>query len=287
MAVSPAQCVPLVIACATMPTVPGPRAYHRAVPERRWPALRDRLIVLTGADLRSRYGRGGWRLVKWLVDPFALVGVYLLLVSFIFYRRPEAAGLSIACAIIPFQLVTMTVANSLDAVRSRRAILANMYFPRTLLPLATVLTEALGFAASLILLVLLMAVYGVAPTLSLLWLPVVLAVTLVLGVAVAFPVTLIGVWAPDLRGLMLSLVRAAFFLAPGLVTLAKISGRTNDLVRLNPLTGLFEGMRHAVLYGSTPPAWTLLYPLAAAALLLAVFVPVYRREQAHFAKVVE
>lgn len=260
-----------------MPTVGAPQAA----------SARDRLVVLTASDLRARYGRGGWQLFKWLVDPFALVGVYLLLVSFIFYRRPEAGGLSIACAIIPYQLITMSVANSLDSVRTRRAIVANMRFPRMLLPIATVLTEGIGFAASLVLLGLLMAVYGVAPTASLLWLPLVLALTLIVGVAVAYPTTLIGVWAPDLRGILLSLVRAAFFLAPGLVTLDAIDGRTQDLVRLNPLTGIFEAMRHAVLYGTTPPAWTLLYPLAFAALLLAIFLPVYRREQAHFAKVLE
>lgn len=249
--------------------------------------VRDQLLALTSSDLRARYGRGGWRLFKWLIDPFALVGVYLLLVSFIFYRRPEAGGLSIACAIIPYQLITMAVANSLDAVRARRAIVANMRFSRSLLPVATVLTEGIGFSASLVLLILLMAIYGIAPTPSILWLPVVLAETLILGVAIAYPTTLIGIWAPDLRGLMLSLVRAAFFLAPGLVTLDAIVGRTNTVMRFNPLTGLFEAMRHAVLYGSAPPAWTLLYPLAFAALLLAIFLPVYRREEGHFAKVVE
>lgn len=249
--------------------------------------VRDQLLALTSSDLRARYGRGGWRLFKWLIDPFALVGVYLLLVSFIFYRRPEAGGLSIACAIIPYQLITMAVANSLDAVRARRAIVANMRFSRTLLPVATVLTEGIGFSASLVLLILLMAIYGIAPTPSIFWLPVVLAETLVLGVAIAYPTTLIGVWAPDLRGLMLSLVRATFFLAPGLVALDAIAGRTNTLMRFNPLTGLFEAMRHAVLYGTSPPAWTLLYPLAFAALLLAIFLPVYRREERHFAKVVE
>jgi hypothetical protein len=55
----------------------------------------DQLWVLTSSDLRARYGRGRWQLVKWLIDPFALVGVYLLLVTFIFYRRPHAVGLAL------------------------------------------------------------------------------------------------------------------------------------------------------------------------------------------------
>ncbi len=245
----------------------------------------DQLSVLIWSDLRSRYGRSGWRLVKWIVDPFALVGVYLLLVTFIFYRAPHAIGLSLACSIIPFQLMTMTVSSSLTAVRLRSSIIANMSFRRILLPISTACTEALGFAASLVLLGAMMAVYGLAPHLSALWLPVVLAETVVLGIAVAYPTTLIGIWAPDLMPLMLSAVRASYYLAPGLVTLAAIHGRTNALVRLNPLTGLFEGLRHAVLYRSSPPAWELLSPLAIAALILIAFVPIYVREQRSFAKV--
>lgn len=247
----------------------------------------EQLRVLTYSDLRARYGRGRWQLVKWLVDPFALVGVYMLLVTFIFYRRPYGVGLALACSIIPFQLITMTVANSLSAVQLRGSIIANLRFPRILLPISTTLTETLGFAASLVLLVMMMAIYGIAPTISILWLPLVLANTVLFGIAVAYPTTLIGVWAPDMRGLIQSLVRAAYFVGPGLVTLAAIHGRTNTLIRFNPLTGLIEGLRHAVLYRSAPPAWELLYPLAFSALLLLIFVPIYRREQDHFAKVVE
>jgi ABC-type polysaccharide/polyol phosphate export permease len=245
------------------------------------------LRVLTASDLKVRYGRGGWHFVKWLVDPFALTGVYMLMVVFIFYRRGYATGLSLACSIIPFQLVTMTVTNSLGVVQLRRSIIANMRFRKTLLPISAALTEAVGFGASLTLLALMMAIYGIAPTAAILWLPITLALTLVLGIAVAYPVTLIGVWAPDLRPLMMSVVRMAYYVAPGLVTLAAIHGRTNGLVRANPLTGLFEALRHAVLYRSSPPAWELLYPLAVAVLLLLIFVPIYVREQQHFAKVLE
>jgi lipopolysaccharide transport system permease protein len=244
----------------------------------------DQLFVLTASDLRARYGRGGWQLIKWLIDPFALVGVYMLMVTFIFYRRPPAAALSLGCSIIPFQLMTMTVTNSLGAVQLRAPILGNMRFSRILLPISTTLTETLGFAASLVLLAMLMAVYGQAPTMHLLWLIPALTVTVILGIAVAYPTTLIGVWAPDIRGVMLSFVRATYLLAPGLVTLSAIHGRTNTLVRLNPLTGLFEAIRHAVLYRSAPPAWELLYPLGFAIALLLIFVPIYWREQDHFAK---
>jgi ABC-type polysaccharide/polyol phosphate export permease len=233
-----------------------------------------------------RYGRGRWQLIKWLLDPFALVGVYLILVTAVLDRPGEAPGLSLACAIVPFQLVMLTVVNALGAISSRQVIIANMAFPRGYIPAASALTEAAAFGASLVLLALMMVVYGIPPTTATLWLPVVVVVNLALAVAVAYPAALIGLWFADLRPFVVSFVRALFFLAPGLVALNEIAGRANELVRLNPLTGLFEAYRDALLYGRAPEAWELVYPLLGAAVLAAIFLPIYLSEQRHVAKMV-
>ena len=237
--------------------------------------------------MRTRFGRGPWRLIKWLVDPFALVGVYLLLVSFVLDRPGAAVGLSLACAVVPFQLVMMSCLNALDSLRQRRSIVANMSFPRTLIPASSALTATIAFAASLFLLALMMAGYGIAPTAAALWLPVILIVNVALAVAFAYPAALLALWVPDLRTFVSSFIRTLFFLAPGLIALEDIEGTTQDLVKLNPLTGLFEAYRDALLYGHAPEAWELLFPFAAAALLVAVFVPIYHSEQRHLAKVLE
>jgi ABC-type polysaccharide/polyol phosphate export permease len=247
----------------------------------------DILLALTESDLRARYGRGAWQLFKWLIDPFALVGIYLLLVTFILRRPGEAPGLSLACAVIPFQLVMMTIVNGMGAVQLRGSIIRNMAFDRVLIPISSMLTEAVAFAASLILLVLMMVIYTVAPTWQLLWLPVVLLVTVAFAVGCGYVAALIGVWIPDIRPLVVSLMRAMYFLAPGLVALHEIGGRAQQLVKLNPLTGLFEAFRSIVLRGEAPEAWQLLFPLAWAVVLLACALPLYIREQHQFAKVLE
>ena len=245
------------------------------------------LTTLSVSDLRARYGRGPWRLFKWLLDPFALVGVYLVLVSAVLDEGQRATGLSLACAVVPFQLVIMVVLNALDSIPTRAPIIVNMAFRRALIPLASALTEAAAFVASLLLLALMMAIYGVEPTWAALWLPIVVAVNLALAAAVAYPAALIGIWLYDLRALVISFVRALFFLAPGLVALDDITGDNSELLRANPLTGLFEAYRDALLYGRSPSAWKLLVPLAFAAAVAAVFVPIFRREQRHLAKMSE
>lgn len=246
----------------------------------------DVLRVLAGTDLQVRYGRGGMRVLKWLIDPVAALGVYLVLVAFVLNRDEPVVGLSLACAIVPFQFVVTSVINALSSVSSRGSIIVNMSFPRFLLPLASVVTESAGSAASLLMLPAMMFAYGVAVTPAVLWVVVALAVTILLSAALAYPASLIGIWWPEYQGLAVSLVRTMFFLAPGLVALDEIVGATRDLMPVNPLTGIFETFRDALVYGQAPAAWELAAPLLAAALLFAIFLPVYAREQAALAKLV-
>jgi homopolymeric O-antigen transport system permease protein len=246
----------------------------------------DVVLSLALANLRARYGRDRWRLLKWLLDPFLLVGVYLAFVALFLDRPGGAPGLSLACAVVPFQIVLMSVFNGLIATREHASIVLNMSFPRSVIPVAVAVTESIGFGASLALIVVMMAIYGVAPTLAVLWFPLVLAVTLLLAVAGAYLALLFGIWFPELLGFVGSFVRGLYFVAPGLVALADIPGNAAELVKINPLSGLFEGFRDVFLYGQSPAAWELLVPAAWAFFLLAVLVPVYRRESRHLAKVV-
>jgi lipopolysaccharide transport system permease protein len=176
--------------------------------------------------------------------------------------------------------------NALGAVPLRSSIILNMAFNRLLIPVSSALTETVAFAASFLLLVLMMVVYGIAPEPAALWLPAVVAVNFVLAVACAYAASLGGLWFPDARPLAISFVRTMFFLAPGLVPLSEVGGTAADLLRINPLTGLFEAYRSVLVDGRAPALWQLVFPLLAAALLFALFLPVYAREQRQFAKVI-
>jgi lipopolysaccharide transport system permease protein len=246
----------------------------------------DLLWALTESDLRFRYGRGPLRLARWLLEPFALVGVYLLLVTFVLDRPGTAPGLSLAATIVPFQLVMSTVGNAMESLETRRPILLNMAFERNLMPVSSALTECASFVASFSIVVVMMASYRIAPTLMLLWLPLVIVVNVYLAVAAAYAAALLGLWLRELKPFLLSFVRMLFFLGPGLVPLSQTSSHVRNLLRLNPLTGLFESYRDVFLTGQAPAAWQLVYPCAIATVILAAFVPLYRAEQRQFAKVV-
>jgi len=247
----------------------------------------DLLVALSSSDLRARYGRGSWKSVKWVLDPFFATGIYLILVTFVINRPGVAPGLSIACATVPFQLVIASVVNGLGSVQLRHSIVLNTRFDRTLIPLAGVITETIAFGSALILLAVMMAAYGIAPTVAILWLPLVIAVTILFAVSMAYPASLMGLWYSDLNTFVVSAFRTLFFVAPGLVALDQVPTGAQKWLKLNPLTGIFQSYRSVLLYGQRPPAWEILYPALFAAVLLALVIPLYRREQRQFAKLVE
>ena len=243
------------------------------------------LTALARSDLRLRYGRGRWQIVNWFLTPFALVGVFVLL-RLILDRTGESVGLSIACAVVPFQIVFLSSTSAMNAVSLREPILLNRSFDLMLLPPSAVVTETVAFAASFVLFPLMMALYWVGPTIALLWLPVVVAVTLFFSLGVAWPSALLGVWAPNVTLFAGQALRIFFFASTGLVALSEVSDSVHDWIVLNPLTGIFEAFRHVFLYGDSPAFWELAYPTAFGLLLMAAFVPLYRRERRQFAKLV-
>jgi lipopolysaccharide transport system permease protein len=264
----------------------GPARARVGVSGRRLLRAVDLLRSLTQADLRFRYGRGPLRIVRWLMEPFALVGIYLLLVTFVLDRPGTAPGLSLAAVVVPFQLVIVTVGNAMEAIEIRRPILLNMAFDRSLIPLSAAITECASFAASFLVIVVMMVAYSVPPTPALVWLPLVVLVNVFLAVAAAYAGSLLGLWLRELKPFLLSFVRMLFFLSPGLVPLSQTSPHVRSLLRINPLTGLFEAYRDVFLTGRAPAVWELLYPMLIGGAILALFVPVYRIEQRQFAKVV-
>jgi lipopolysaccharide transport system permease protein len=243
------------------------------------------LVALARSDLHIRYGRGSGQVIQWFLDPFALVGVYVLL-RVILGRSTESVGLSVACAVVPFQIILLSCTSAMNAVSLREPILLNRRFDRMLIPPSAVMTEAVAFATSFVMFPMGMAYYGVAPTTALLWLPLVIVCTLVLAVGAAWPAALLGIWVPSIKVFANQAIRILFFAAPGVVALPEVSHKVHDWIVFNPLTGLFEGFRHVFLYGNAPAFWELAYPAAAGVVLTLIFLPVYRREQRHFAKLV-
>jgi lipopolysaccharide transport system permease protein len=241
--------------------------------------------ALTVAEIKEERDLTLAGFVRWSLEPLSYMVVYLVLVSAIFGQPREAYPLFLLAALIPFRFFTETFNRALTLIPSYRAIITNRTFPRELLPIAALASNATTFVLSLALLLPFMLAYGAPFTLALGWIPVIVAILFLLTAGPAYIAAVLGLYFPDFRGAIQNLVRISFFVSTGLVTIKEIPGEQLPfLVDANPLSSIFDSLRAVILSGHRPSRLNLIYPLAVGIVLLAVGILIYRWRQPAFAK---
>ena len=200
----------------------------------------------------------------------------------------EAVGLSIACAVVPFQIVLLSSTSAMRRVSLREPILLNRRFDRMLMPPSAVLTETLAFAASFVMFPLMMAIYWrrtdgrIAVACPWSW-----RRPRCWRWAWRGPRRCSGVWAPNLQALASSGAAHPVLRRPGPRRAVRGLGRASyDWIVFNPLSGLFEVVSARLPLRRRPRVLAARLSDRLGLLLMALFLPLYRREQRHFAKLV-
>lgn len=248
---------------------------------RRWEVFR----ALTVAEIREERELTLAGILRWMVEPLSYMLVYMILLGAILNRPRPDFPLFLLAALIPFRFFTECLFRSMAALRSYGTIMTNRLIPREVIPLVIVAANVPTLLLSMLLLVPFMFVYDIPFTPALLWIPMVLAILVVLTAGPCYLAALFGLYFPDLRGPVQNLVRVSFFMSTGLVTLRDVPGKElPELIEANPLSSIFDSMRFPLLHGRMPGQNDLLYPLLIGVLLLVLGVTLYRARQDQFAK---
>jgi ABC-type polysaccharide/polyol phosphate export permease len=257
----------------------------RATVSPRTPRALEALLALTRGAIRQEQDFTVTGVLRWVLEPLSFMLVYFVLVAAVLNSPQKHYLLFLLCALLPFRFFAGVVGASMAVIQVTGSILTNRAFPRVVLPLTVLGTEGVPFLLSLGLLAPLMALYRVAPTVQLLWVPVVVVVLGVLSAGTAYVGAVLGLYFPDLRGLTLNFVRVSFFISTGLVVAEQVRGpQLKGLVAANPLSGIFDSLRAAVIDGRAPSPYELLYPLGFGLVVLTLGLALYRWREPHLAK---
>src|SRR5262249_8490274 len=155
-------------------------------------------------------------------------------------------------ALVPWTYFATAASNGSSSLVGTQHLIAKVYFPRVLVPMAAVLMPALDLAVSFTMLILLMVWYRIAPTPAMLALPLYVA----LGVLTAFAVTLwtsaLSVRYRDVRYVLPFVIQIWLFVSPVAYPASMVPDRWRLLYALNPMASVVEGFRSA-LVGSPAP----------------------------------
>lgn len=234
---------------------------------------RELLWLVTLREIKVRYKQSALGVLWAVLQPFSLMVVFTVFFSW-FARMPSDGipyPLFSYAAMLPWTFLATSLSYAVPSLIANAHIITKIYFPREIIPLASVLAALIDFAIAAVIFVALLAWYRVAPSWQSLWLAPLIAVQVAFTVGVCLLLSAVTVLYRDVRHTLPLVIQIWFFVTPILYPASVVPARWRTIYfSLNPMAAIIDGYRRAVILGQAPQR----NPLALAALvsLLLIFV---------------
>jgi lipopolysaccharide transport system permease protein len=231
---------------------------------------RELLYFLVWRDIKVRYKQTVLGIAWAVVQPLLTMVVFTALFGKL--GRIPSDGLPYPlfsfAGLVPWTYFAAALAAGAGSLGASRYLIAKVYFPRVLVPLAAVLTPAVDMIVSLGMLAVLMAFYGVVPGPALLLLPLLFVFLVLLAFSITLWTSALSVHYRDMRYLIPFATQLLLFLTPVAYPASLVPERLRLLYGLNPMATVVEGFRSAIL--GTPLPGTMAFVSVAVVLVALV-----------------
>ena len=190
------------------------------------------------------------------------------------------------CALLPWQLFANALSNASNSVVQNRHLISKIYFPRLIVPIASVLGGLMDFLIAFMVLLGLMAYYGITPSLAVVTLPLFIALAIATSLTVGVWLSALNVQFRDVRYTLPFLTQIWLFATPIAYASSLVPDKWRTLYGLNPMVGVVEGFRWAMLGKAEGPGLMLWVSVAMVVLLLLGGLIYFRRLESTFADIV-
>jgi lipopolysaccharide transport system permease protein len=161
-------------------------------------------------------------------------------------------------ALLPWTLFSKALSDASRSLVQNSHMITKIYFPRLILPLASVLAGVVDFALALLVLLGMMVYYGVSPTPAVWFLPIFLLLALVTALGVGLWLSALNVMYRDIGYILPFLTQFWLFITPIAYPASMVPEQWRLLYALNPMTGVVEGFRWALLGTQQANSWQML-----------------------------
>jgi len=250
---------------------------------------RELLYFLTWRDIKVRYKQTALGAAWAIIQP-----LFMMVVFSVFFGklgRIPSDGIPYPifayCALLPWQLFAHSLTESGNSLVANERLITKVYFPRLIVPISAVLGGVVDFVIAFTILLLMMAYYHITPTIVIVTLPVFLLLAVATALAVGLWLSALNVKYRDVRYTIGFLTQVWLFATPVAYSSSMVPARWRALYGLNPMAGVVEGFRWALLGKSEGPGSALLVvSIVAVAALLVGGLYYFRRMESEFADVV-
>jgi lipopolysaccharide transport system permease protein len=215
---------------------------------------RELLFYLVWRDIKVRYKQAAFGAGWAIIQPLFAVAIFTV----IFGRFAKIPSDGIAypvfayAALLPWTYFAESLRRSGTGLVTEAGLISKIYFPRLIIPLAGVITPLVDFTISFVVLLLLMAFYGMVPTWNIVFLPVLIFIALALALAVGLLLGPVNVRFRDVMHTLPFITQIWMYSSPIIYPLSLVPEQWRTLYSLNPMVGVIEGFRWALLGKQNP-----------------------------------
>ncbi len=268
----------------------------RIRPSRGWVSLkldelweyRELLYFLVWRDVKVRYKQTVLGAAWAILQPFMTMVVFSLFFGKLGGIPSEGVPYPIFsfAALVPWTFFATGLGQGANSLVGSQNLIKKVYFPRLVIPIASVFSGVVDFALAFLVLLGMMLFYGIVPTAAVLWLPLLLLLALVTSLGVSLWLSALNVQFRDIRYTVPFLTQFWLFATPIAYPSSLLPEPWRTLYGLNPMAGVVEGFRWALLGTETRPGAMILVSTLAAVALLVSGAFYFRRMEKSFADVV-
>jgi lipopolysaccharide transport system permease protein len=249
---------------------------------------RELLYFLSWRDIKVRYKQTVLGATWAIIQPFFTMIIFSLFFGKLAGVPSDGIPYPIFsyAALVPWSFFANGLTNSTSSLVGSADLLRKVYFPRLIMPISAVLSPAVDFALAFVVLLGLMLFYGTAPTARTILLPPLLLLALVTALGAGLWLTALNVQFRDVRYAAPFLINAWMFATPIAYPSSLLEEPWHTLYGVNPMAGVVEGFRWALLGTGTTPGLIVLVSALVATSMLISGAFYFRRLENTFADVV-
>ena len=254
-----------------------------SIREEMWKA-KGILFNFAISDLKIRYRNSILGVLWSFVEPLLLLTVLFVVFSTMFKFEIPNFPIYLLLGIVCYRFFQNGTTLALNSLTNRSTTITQIYFPRSIPGLSAGITSAIMLVCELAVFGIFMVSFQFIPPITILLLPLVLALELLLVFGIALPLSVMNAKFKDTEFIWGVVLSAGFFLTPIFYQFDMLPEMIRNVLQFSPMVQIVTMAHHVVLYGTLPSVNTILYAVGSISAITVIGYLIFRKYQARIAE---
>ena len=245
---------------------------------------RELLKTSISKDVRGKYKNSVLGIIWSFLNPLLQIAVYAIVFPLIMRSNLPNYTVFLCCGLIPWNFFASAISRTSFTMIENGNIIKKVYFPREILPISVVTSEAINFVISTIIILAFVLGYGMGISKFIIFYPLILLVQYLLLIAISFIVSSVTVFFRDLQHFIGIALQLLFYATPIVYASNAIPENFQWILKFNPMTYVINGYRDIFYYQKMPEMTSILIVLVLSVVFCLIGYKIFSKLQKKFAE---